>query len=153
MATFHRHPRVYDCDAITCFEPCYKEYQHTAHSLLEGRFKMVFGTCDEARVRVCIFVNYRNALDSWKVAIYNPGLITLTIQTDIGPVDIHTAYHSYSSRQASHLDTSPLPYLEAAMQEVEGENIAIGDVNLHHLAWCGPAFNHQLNHALELENS
>jgi exonuclease III len=87
------------------------------------------------RTRTCFYVSRDIDPGKWHHTIHSPDLITVTINSDIGPIHIHNCYNpppgSYTSQAAG-----TLPLLPSILHQ-DGEHILVGDFNLHHPLWGG----------------
>jgi hypothetical protein len=102
------------CDSKSPFRPLYSKDRHS---------------------RVCIFINKRLPIASWKVEFPGPDIITLTLTSANRNIILTNVYSQPSAPNTINTD-SPIYQLPDILSR-DGDHILLGDFNLHHQAWSG----------------
>ena len=89
--------------------------------------------------RVAILISTQLDSTTWRPIYYDTGdLVTVEMQTNLGPIYIHNCYNP--SGPTSHSQDGTLSAVEAALrggrsQDNDCQQILLGDFNLHHPRW------------------
>ena len=133
-------PRVADFDIIAIQEPWRNTYDSSAYNTRDSGFHLVDKKDGDSRVSM--YINKRISTDSWSEVSHSLDSHTITLRVGTTQINIHNVY---SPPPASHTDNSELNALAALTQalRMEGEHVIVGDFNLHHPLWGGPAYQYQ----------
>lgn len=86
--------------------------------------------------RTVIYVSKEISSLHWSAKEHSGDLVSIRIQTEGNPLNIHNCYNPSGPTSDHNLGT--LPLAKQALQEREGEDhILLGDFNLHHPYWGG----------------
>jgi exonuclease III len=83
--------------------------------------------------RVNAYVSKRIDPSGWNTTFYGRDLLTITLKTGEGKINIHNIYNPGQGSRDEQIHGT-LPTLQQALQS-EGEHIVVGDFNLHHPQW------------------
>ena len=138
MISFLQDKRVKEFDILAIQEPWHNTYIPTTYNPRESCFYLAFPTQDTSRV--CFYINKKINPNTWEASFPTGDTGTLQIWKDdtrsSTALTIHNIYNpseSYSSRKEGSL-TSVRRMLSAGSPQ-----ICLGDFNLHHPYWSGPA--------------
>lgn len=141
MATLLRDPAVAKFDVVAVQEPWRNPYMATTHHPAKDVFHLCYPeTAGGNPARVCFFVNKRLEHTKWRFEAHSRDAATLTVtmpeQSDAGGrISIHNIYNP---PQSSDNRTSMIPTVRRLLEaEVAGDQIVLGDFNLHHTVWGG----------------
>lgn len=129
--------RVHDFDIIAIQEPWRNKFTPTSYCPSRLPFYLAYPQFPEAGV--CCYINKRLAIEQWSVTNHSADYQTITIKCadDEPAVEIHNIYnrspYSYTSPLQGALTTLP------EKLRADTTNIVVGDLNLHHPLWNGPA--------------
>ena len=128
-------------DVICVTEAC----ERTAEIKSESKgYKLAFNYGSKDQQYVCFYI--RNGL-AFKEQFHSPLTATLTIETDLGSVNIHNIYNHPDKK----LDTNEI--MDVATYGA-GYHLTVGDFNLHHKDWDGHAWKHRpCTKAVELSDA
>jgi ribonuclease HI/exonuclease III len=142
MATLLRDPRIQEYDILALQEPWRNPFISTTHNPITHSFHLCFPSdSKEAPARVCFFINKRIDPNRWRFTDNTRDLSTLEITTTNPTTKAATKiyiHNVYNPPRSSDYRTSCLPHLRTALSaHQEGEQIILGDFNLHHELWGG----------------
>ena len=149
-------PSIAQFDIIAIQEPWRNKHDHATYNPRDSPFTVIDSRSSGSRV--CTYINKRIAPSSWSATIHSGDAQSIRMilageehnrRTDPtgeeyrrNIVHIHNVY---SPPPASHADTneSASTQLLPTMLSDTGEHILVGDFNLHHPLWGGPAYPQQ----------
>ena len=142
MAAMLRDPLIHKYDILAIQEPWRNPFTATTHHPAKDIFHLCCPTeGDEGPVRVCFFVNKKLDHRKWQFKEHSRDICTLTVEPDEELQDgqqliIHNIYNPMSNRG----EKTRLEDIRTILQEYHlNEQIILGDFNLHHPMWGGPA--------------
>ncbi|KAH6044453.1 hypothetical protein HBI67_247390 [Parastagonospora nodorum] len=143
MATLLRDPRVHEYDILAIQEPWWNPYAATTHHPAKDVFHLCYPAGNRGRpARVCFFVNRRLDHSKWRFKEKTGDVCSIVLDlTGEGRERRQLAVHNVYN-PATHLTNaeSALDDSRAILREhQEMEQILLGDFNLHHPLWGGPA--------------
>ncbi|KAK9778919.1 putative Zinc knuckle [Seiridium cardinale] len=139
MATLLRDPIIDNYDIIAIQEPWRNPSSATTHHPAKDRFHLCYPSSEErGPAIVCFFINKKLDHSRWQFRESSRDLCTLSIETGEGaqpPTVVHNIYNP-SPRED---DRSPTLQQQRKSLETHrhGEQIVVGDFNLHHELWGG----------------
>src|SRR5438045_1022031 len=91
--------------------------------------------CQTGHGRAYLYVNKAIPISKWQAG-GEPDYCWVRLETDTGPITIHSIYSEKMERyRTTDWNTPILRMLEAT--ETQGEHVVVGDFNLYHPAWGG----------------
>ena len=150
MATLLRDPKTLSYDILAIQEPWRNPFLSTTHSPIKDSFHLCYPRDDgDEPARVCFFVSKRLDHTKWRFTEHTRDLCTLSIETrtnssedaNLKRLAIHNVYNPCQNIENRR---SCLPDLRRVMEaHQDAEQMILGDFNLHHELWGGPAVRHQ----------
>src|SRR3569833_1523001 len=150
MATLLRDPKTLSYDILAIQEPWRNPFLSTTHSPIKDSFHLCFPRDDgDEPARVCFFVSKRLDHPKWRFTEHTRDLCTLSIETrtnssedaNLKRLAIHNVYNPCQNIENRR---SCQPDLRRVMEaHQDAEQMILGDFNLHHELWGGPAVRHQ----------
>ena len=133
-------PRVREFDIIAVQEPWRNPYDSTAYSTRDSGFHLV--DIQDKDSRVSTYVNKRISMDSWSEVSHSTDAQSITLRLGATQINVHNIY---SPPPASHTDNSEISTLAVLLHALRmpGEHVVVGDFNLYHPLWGGPAYPYQ----------
>lgn len=109
---------------------------------------------DNHKSRTCIYISKHLRVDRWRKEHTLEGaewdITSINLQTNLGKLSIHNVYNLPSFSHSSR-DLRTIKFILDLLTN-EGHHILVGDFNLHHLRWGGPAVCSHQNIAETLMN-
>ncbi|KAJ6437601.1 zinc knuckle [Purpureocillium lavendulum] len=139
MATLLRDPRIREYDILAIQEPWKNAFSETTHHPAKDLFHLCYPATKEGEpTRVCFFINKQLDHSKWHFKNAGKDLCTLILETNAegnSKIAIHNVYNPHRQQENRR---SILPQLRREMQGLrQGEQIVVGDFNLHHERWGG----------------
>ncbi|KAJ6436234.1 reverse transcriptase [Purpureocillium lavendulum] len=139
MATLLRDPRIREYDILAIQEPWKNAFSETTHHPAKALFHLCYPATEEGEpTRVCFFINKQLDHSKWHFKNAGKDLCTLILETNAegnSKIAIHNVYNPHRQQENRR---SILPQLRREMQGLrQGEQIVVGDFNLHHEHWGG----------------
>ena len=121
-------------DIIAIQEPWRNSQSNTTCNPVPDRFELLY--FNDVATRTAMYVNKSIALASWSVVHYNTDFSMLKLRSsDERIIHIHNIYNPGPGTPQPNKSVRILE--EKLLEHPEGEHIALGDFNLHHVAWGG----------------
>ncbi|KAJ6436839.1 reverse transcriptase [Purpureocillium lavendulum] len=139
MATLLRDPRIREYDILAIQEPWKNAFSETTHHPTKDLFHLCYPATEEGEpTRVCFFINKQLDHSKWHFKNAGKDLCTLILETNAegnSKIAIHNVYNPHRQQENRR---SILPQLRREMQGLrQGEQIVVGDFNLHQEHWGG----------------
>jgi hypothetical protein len=128
-------------DVIAIQEPWLNPLVATTYCPRSCPYTLVFP--QEGRARTCIYVNKQIPLSQWHASA-EQDYSWVRLELNSGPLTIHNVYSETPRSYETTEWNTPIPRVLEAVQ-APGRHLVVGDFNLHHTVWGGPAVSR--NHA------
>ena len=158
MATLLRDKRIQQYDILAIQEPWHNPYISTTHHPVKDTFHLCYPDKDEkGEARVCFFINKKLEHSKWQFTQRNGDACSIIItlsspenQAEARTLAVHNIYNQHKDATERR---SALPELTALLDEHQnGEQVIVGDFNLHHPLWGGDSVIRIEREARDLAN-
>jgi len=122
-------------DVIAFQEPWLNPYVDTTYCPRSCQYNLVFS--QQGRARTCLYINKHIPLGRW-TSRQTPDHCWVRIEFETGSITIHSVYSETPETHDTTEWNTPIHQVLRAIQE-PGQHLVLGDFNLHHPAWGGPA--------------
>lgn len=138
MAPFLRDPTVLMADVIAIQEPGRNEFTDTTHQPAKATHQLLYPKKtehgDERPARVCIFISKKIDPARWTYTVISRDYQIVRIDTEWRSVYIHNIYNEPRGGTIRRIQEE---MENIKRKDTGGEDIILGDFNLHHLSWGG----------------
>jgi hypothetical protein len=122
-------------DVIAIQEPWLNPNVNTTYCPRGSQYNLVFPL--QGRARTCLLVHKRIPISTWSAG-QEPDYCWIRLELESGPITIHNIYSEIPESYETTIWNTPIPQVLAAIQD-PGRHLIVGDFNLHHPFWGGPA--------------
>ena len=138
QAPFINDPVTAPFDVVAIQEPWKNTFGNTSVQAGSVGFDLVYP--DREAARTCTYVNKRIDPNHWTATIHGPDLITVSLRTEQGKVNVHNIYLPPPALNRAATERN-IAMLDEALK-MEGDHVIVGDFNLHHPIWGGDHQRH-----------
>src|SRR5205823_752513 len=120
-------------DVVAVQEPWLNPNIDTTYCPRSCPYNLIFP--QGGRARTCLLINKRIPISQWR-SHKEPDYCWVCIDTQLGPVTIHSVYSETPELYRTTAWNTPIPSMLSALQ-MPGQHLIVGDFNLHHPLWGG----------------